>query len=105
MVNEDDDWSENGKSIVSTENLEGLRHTLEQEGPLIVEHRLYRRNSAPERLIFDEYDELLSYLQSHARPGDSFYAWSYASVCNSENAIAIGKYPDGRGRTPKRGVY
>jgi hypothetical protein len=105
MVNEDDDWSESGKSILSQENLEKFRHVLKEEGPLIIEHRLYRRSSAPQRLIFDEYDELIGYLQSRARPGDSFYAWSYVNVCNNENTIAMGKYPDDRGRTPKRGAY
>lgn len=102
---EEDEWVADGRKILSAENLEKIRQTLEGEGPIIVEHWFYRGSRSPVRLIFDELDAFIGYVQSHARGGDAFHVWSFASVCKDEGVIASGKHPDEDGRVPKGGAY
>ena len=102
---EADDWNLNGRKITSSENLEVIRKTLEDEGPIIVEHWFYRGSSAPDRFVFDEYDEFIAYLEEHAAAGDAIHVWSFAALCKDGNTIANGKCPDEEGLVPKRGAY
>jgi hypothetical protein len=104
-VNEGDEWSTDGRNILSADQLEKIRAVLSGSGPVIVEHRHYRGSCAPDRLLFNEYDDLQAWLTKSAQPGDAFYLWDYADVCRDENTIASGKYPDSRGRVPRKGAY
>jgi hypothetical protein len=104
VINEDDEWSQTGRNILSPEALAKIAAVLER-GCVILEHRFYRGCTAPYRLVFDDYEELLDYLKYNARPGDNFIAWSYDDLCRDDNSIAYGKYPDAIGRTPRRGAY
>lgn len=104
MVNEDDEWSTGGRNILAPDILATLKTILEQQ-PVILEHWFYYGSRAPNRVVFDNFDDLQGYLKSNARPGDAFYAWSYSDLCRDDNSIAGGKYPDEKGRTPKRGAY
>ena len=100
-----DDWTPDGRKILSAENLELIRQTLEDEGPIILEHWHYYGASAPDRFIFDDFDAFIEYVQNKARIGDAFHVWSYGSVCRDENELASGKFPDEDGCVPRRGAY
>ncbi len=102
---DEDEWVPDGRKILSTENLEKIRRTLEDEGPIIVEHWFYRGSSAPDRLIFDDVGEFVEYVQSKSRIGDAIHVWSFASVCKDDNVIASGKFPDEDGCVPRKGAY
>jgi hypothetical protein len=102
---EADEWTTDGRKINSPENLELIRKTLEDEGPIIVEHWFYYGSSAPDRFVFDDYDEFVEYLEGKAWAGDAIHVWSFAAVCKDENELASGKCPDDSGRVPKRGAY
>jgi hypothetical protein len=104
MIVEEDGWSFDIDSMSSADNLEKIRAVLERE-PLIVEHRFYRGSSAPDRLVFDDYQVFLTYLNTRARPGDHFLTWGYLGLCRDDNTLVNGKYPDRHGRTPQRGAY
>ena len=104
-VDERDEWSTAGRNILSPDQLAKVRDTLDGSGPVIVEHRHYRGSSAPDRLVFDDYDEFRTYLTKNAQPGDALYVWSYAELCRDENATVSGKYPDSNGRVPAKGAY
>jgi hypothetical protein len=103
-MTEKDDWSKAGVNILAPELLAKVRNILEQE-PIILEHRLYRRGSAPLRLIFDEYEDFLDHLKSNARPGDRVLIWGFSNLCRDDNHLVDGKYPDESGRTPRGGAY
>jgi hypothetical protein len=102
---ETDDWTPDGRKILSAENLAIIRKTLEDEGPIIVEHWFYRGSRAPDRLIFDDFDLFVQHLQTNSAIGDAFHVWSYVSVCKNENEIASGKFPDDDGCVPRKGAY
>jgi hypothetical protein len=102
---EPDEWTPDGQKILSDENLAVLRKTLEDVGSVIVEHRFYRGSRSPDRLVFDDFDDLLEYVRSRSRPGDAFSVWSFEELCKDENTLAYGKYPDVDGCVPKRGSY
>ena len=104
-MSEADDWNTEWPNILAPEALAKIQQVLEEQGPVIVEHRHYRGSSAPDRFVFDDYENFLEYLKSYARPGDVFWVWNYAELCKDENRIANGKYPDAEGRTPRRGAY
>ncbi|WNG44850.1 hypothetical protein F0U60_12660 [Archangium minus] len=104
-MSEADMWSESGARITDARVLEELHRVLEEEGALIVEHRFYRGSSAPDRMIFSDFDELTTYLQERTKPGDSFYIWSYEAVCSNERVLKAGKIPDALGRVPEGGAY
>lgn len=100
-----DEWTPHGRKILSAENLEVIRKTLEDEGPIILEHWHYRGARSPDRFIFDELNAFIEYVQNNAQIGDAFHIWSFATVCKDENTIAGGKFPDEDGCVPRGGAY
>lgn len=100
-----DDWRSDGRKIVNSENLNTIRDVLENRGCIIVEHWFYRGASAPERRIFDDFDEFLDYVRSHAYGGDAIDVWSMHDLCTPTNRIAQGKVPDLDGCVPSHGAY
>lgn len=102
---EGDEWSTEGPTIVSRENLDLLRHVLDDVAPVIIEHWHYRGSRAPDRFVFDGYEQLDEYIRREAVPGDLFYMWDFAACCSHEKTLATGKVPDAAGRIPKRGAY
>jgi hypothetical protein len=104
-MGDSDEWSAEGSNILSPDRLEAIRRVLEEVGPVILEHWFYYGSRSPDRLVFEDFEELLTYLQVNARPGDALHVWDFAQVCRNDNTLADGKYPDSQGRTPKGGAY
>jgi hypothetical protein len=102
---EPDEWTVDGEKINSVSNLELLRHTLNDKGPVIVERGIYRGSSSPERMIFEYFDDVLEYLQTYVSPGDSIRIWSFMSLCQNDNYLIQGKVPDEDGTVPRKGAY
>ena len=105
FFSEADLWSVGGERINTPENLRAIRKVLEDVGPIIVEHWFYRRSSAPDRIVFDDFEDFEKYLNHEPRAGDKIQVWSFAEVCTPKNALASGKCPDDQGRVPKKGSY
>ena len=107
FFHEKDQWTTEGPKINSPENLERIRACLEDEGPIIVIHHLYRGASAPDRLLFNDYDDFLAYLNEQVFAGDMIEVWSFHEVFGgtSENYLGFGKCPDDDGRVPRFGAY
>ena len=100
---ESDRWGP-GPSILSPEYLDALRAALE-DTPIIVEHRFYRGSSAPDRLIFEDFDRLETYLRTRTTPGDSIWTWRYDALCRDDNPLVHAKIPDTDGAVPETGPY
>ncbi len=100
---ESDNWGP-GASILAEDALARIRSVLE-ESPIIVEHWFYRGASAPERIIFDDYELFLAYVHTESRAGDTFNVWRFDQLCRDANMLAHGKLPDELGRVPERGAY
>lgn len=92
-----------GGDVFSPPNLSLLGERLEH-GPLIVEHRFCRGTNPPDRLIFNDIDELKSYVETRSGPGDAFLIWDFETVCRKENHLICGRKPAEGGRTPEGGV-
>ncbi|MBN8599534.1 MAG: hypothetical protein J0M26_00680 [Planctomycetes bacterium] len=103
--NEDDRWTLDGQKISDVKNLATIKQEIETQGPVILEHWFYRGSCSPDRYIFDDFDELVSYLNDHSFAGDSIHIWSFATTCTQENELASGKCPDENGLVPSRGAY
>ena len=103
--NEEDEWTNSGKKITDKENLNKIKNILENEGPIIVEHWFYRGASSPERIIFEEYEKFIDYLEKKSFAGDAIDVWSFSELCKPENRIAFGKCPDEEGKIPQKGAY
>lgn len=101
---ETDEWAAEGPKITSPENLEAIRQTLE-EAPIIIEHWFYYGSSSPNRLVFEDFDDLMDYLSQKAFAGDAIYVWNFSEVCKGDNAVANGKCPAEDGCVPKKGAY
>jgi hypothetical protein len=104
-MDDDSEWSSERHNILSPDRLSAIREVLENSGPIIVEHWFYYGSCSPDRIVFDDYDKFLDYLNAKARPGDALYVWSFAQVCRDDNSLVDGKYPDRHGRVPKGGAY
>jgi len=102
---EADGWTSNDRKILSADNLEIIRKTLEDEGPIILEHWYYYGSRSPDRFIFDDIDVFIEYVQSKAGIGDALHVWSFAAACKNENTIVSGKFPDEDGCVPTKGAY
>jgi hypothetical protein len=105
FYSEDDEWTVKGSRITSKVNIDRIRQTLENEGPIIVEHWHYRGASSPDRFVFDDFDDFTTYLQENAFAGDAIHVWSFTVICKDDNTIASGKCPDEKGRVPRGGAY
>jgi hypothetical protein len=92
-----------GPSILDTQTVAALSSAIETTA-LIVEHRFYRGSRAPDRLVFDDGDDLLAYLRA-AAPGDAFRIWRFETVCQDGNALVVAKRPDSDGTVPESGAY
>lgn len=101
---EDDDWTTDGRKITAPETLAAIRRCL-VDSPIIVEHWFYRGSRSPNRLIFDDYDGFLDYLNTRTSAGDLIHVWSIAPLCRHDNELAYGKCPDENGLVPRRGAY
>lgn len=102
---ERDGWTVDGQNILAPEALAKVEQTLEREGPIILEHKFYRGSRAPDRLVFDDYEKFLGYVNAHARAGDALRIWNYAELCRDDNSLVNGKFPDEFGRIPRGGAY
>ncbi len=101
---EADEWGIETPNIMLPEKLAAIREVLEQS-PIIVEHWFYYGSRAPDRLIFDGYEDFEAHLSKHANPGDKIYIWRFDALCRDDNALTSGKYPDSDGLVPKKGCY
>lgn len=100
----DSTWTSDA-SIVDAGALDRLTRVIDDESPLVVEHRFYREARAPFRFVCDDPDELKHYVETEARPGDSFYFWKFEDCCRDDNVLYSGKRPDAEGRVPVGGAY
>ncbi len=105
FYSEADEWTTEAGKITAPETLEAIRKTLEEEGSVLVEHCFYRGFCAPDRLVFNDFDTFMEYLDNSASAGDAIHIWSFAAVCKGDNELAYGKCPDDQGRVPKKGAY
>ena len=71
----------------------------------VVEHWFYRGSRAPDRLVFDDYDDFLEFLNCRTAADDSIHIWNFATLCRDDNELAYGKCPDENGLVPRRGAY
>lgn len=60
------DWSAEGRNILSPERMAAIRKALEEKGPVIVEHWFYYGSRSPHRLVFEAYDDVVEYLKTKA---------------------------------------
>lgn len=84
--------------------IRAIERAIENEDPIIVEHRMYRGASAPNRLIFEDFDTFAKWLHEDTFAGDATRVWSYEAVCTDTNDLAHGKCPDERGEVPRGGA-
>ncbi|MBV8554845.1 MAG: hypothetical protein JO116_04710 [Planctomycetaceae bacterium] len=103
MRAEEDRWSVHGRSHLSPSRMEAIGECLERS-PIIVEHWFYRMGRAPERRIFDDFEEFQEYLKERARPGDAFHVWEFAAHCRDGDTLTNGKFPDVDGCVPEEGA-
>jgi hypothetical protein len=73
FIYEGDGWTTEGRKINAPENLKAIEAVMAMIGPVIVEHWLYRGSRAPDRLVFDDFEELMDYLNTKASPGDAIH--------------------------------
>ena len=97
-------WGTEGSVITDPANREKIRQAFE-ESDLIVRHWFLYGSSAPDRMIFSDFEEFKKYLRHKVKPGDALDIWSFEDVCRQDNLLLEGKKPDAEGRVPKGGAY
>lgn len=101
---DDDEWTKDGEKISSPEKLAAVRKALE-ESAVLLEHKYLRGGRAPQAFVFDDYDELGSYLTEHARAGDKISIWTLWPFMRDTPPLVSGKCPDQDGAVPSKGAY
>lgn len=102
---EGDDWQMDGAKITEPEALDRIRQCLNVRGPVILEHWFYRGSCSPDRMIFEDFEELTQYLETAAFAGDAIHIWDFAACCKDGAELAHGKCPDENGLVPRKGAY
>jgi hypothetical protein len=98
-------WSSDGEKITDERKLEMIRQVLDKTGPILMEHWFYCGSCAPERMVFDDYDRFIEYLQLHAKAGDAIHVWDLDGLLRADNTLAHGKCPAEDGTVPRGGAY
>lgn len=96
------EWTSEGESIMSPQNLEAIRKHLDEVGSIVVEHWHYYGSRAPTPLGFGDYDAFIAYLQTEVQTGDAIDAYPFPE---RKRALAQGKRPDAEGYVPAGGAY
>jgi hypothetical protein len=104
LLGKPEQWVVGYRNFYDPANLGRVRAVLEK-APLIVEHRILMGGSAPNRLVFDGYDDLVKYIHEKTKPGDALLCWDYGALCRDDNMGADGRLPDEQGRGFKNGAY
>ena len=103
MRPEQDGWTAEGPKI--TDKLEDVKRIFEDEGPIVVIHRLYRGMSAPDRYVFEYYEHFEEWLLGKTFAGDVIEIWSLWRIEETMPPHVDGKVPDDLGEVPTRGAY
>jgi hypothetical protein len=98
------EWVADGPCITSPESLAKIRHVLEY-GSMIIEHWHFHGGRAPDRRVFDEFEDFIEYLTENAVAGDAVDVWAMHELCKPDNRVVQGKCPDEYGLVPKGGAY
>jgi hypothetical protein len=98
-------WTTDAPRFTDVSVLSRLRSIIEDESPIIVEHRFYRGSRAPHRFICDDFDDLKKYLHTRTKAGDAMYVWRFEQCCRDDLIAERGKIPDASGRVPVGGAY
>lgn len=101
----DDEWVKDGRKLTSVERLDRIRKAMESRGSILVEHWRLRGGQAPARLVIDEFEDFVEYIQKEVAGGDAVDIWLVHELCTAENRFEWGKVPDVDGYTPQRGAY
>lgn len=103
---EPDDWSTDGERFTDPARLSELERFIEEGRLLVAEHWHYRGSRSPTRLIVEDYDDFIDYLQGNAVAGDIVEVFDLSSAWKQKSsAIVAGKCPDQQGEVPRRGAY
>jgi hypothetical protein len=100
-----DDWTTEGSRITDPDKVAAIRAELETKGPVVVKHWYYRGASCPGHFLFEDIDDYLTYMSTHAQPGDAFDIWSLYGLISGVGSLAEGKFPDDDGTVPRKGAY
>lgn len=87
-----DDWTIEGSRITDPDKVEAIRSELETKGPVIVKHWHYRGACGPSHFVFEDIDDYLTYMNSHAQPGDAFDVWGLYGLLSGVGSLAEGKF-------------
>ena len=103
---EPDNWSGDGEIFTSRSKMDRLQAYLEQGKVLVAEHWHYRGARAPNRLLIEEVDDFIEYLEKEAIAGDIIEVFDLSEVWrNKGDAVLSGKCPDENGEVPEKGAY
>lgn len=100
-----DRWSSDGSRITSAENLATIRDAIENRDVIVVEHWFYRGGNAPDRMIFDDFEDFVGDIKNKTSGGDAIDVWLMHEHCKPENRFLEGKIPDEDGCVPEGGAY
>jgi hypothetical protein len=103
--NESHNWLSDGEKISDALKLATIKQVLEKTGPILVEHWFYCGGCAPDRHVFEDYDDFIEYLQQYAKAGDAIHVWDLHPLLRDDNKLVHGKCPAEDGTVPKGGAY
>ena len=99
------EWVSDGAKITSSDNLSAVKNVLENVGSIILEHWHFYGSRAPDRMVFDDYEDFIEYLNENAVAGDAIHIWSMHELCNEDNELVHGKCPNEENMIPVGGSY
>jgi len=102
---EADEWVLGLPAISDSDILEKMKMAFDAGKTVVVEHWFYRGSSAPDRLVFYDYDMFEDYLKEKCRAGDSIHVFDITESLKDGAQLVHGKCPNERGETPRKGAY
>ncbi len=100
-----DNWQEGLPAISEESRIQPIKEAFARERLLLIEHWFYRGGSAPNRIVFDDFEMFEDYLKERCSAGDSIHVFDITEALKEGQQLTHGKCPNGRGEVPKGGAY
>jgi hypothetical protein len=98
-------WTHDPSSnIASEQNKTKIRDAL-TKGYIVLEHMHFGGGTGLDKLLIDEYEDFLTYIETKAKPGDQFVIYAIEDLFDRGLYLLKCKFPDDQGRTPRGGSY
>ena len=98
-------WTLEGEKLDAPENVSAIQKIFDEDGPILVRHWYLGGATAPNKVVFESFEEFVAYLEKNAGTGDEIEVWNLWPFMRDTPPVVKAKCPDADGAVPREGFY